>query len=191
MDDPFGGTPQAAYERSGIGAAVGRAGGVMEVISPIKFVDTPIPQGKSIKKWGIYPDLLAADVVINVPIAKHHGLTGLTLGLKNLMGIVENRGALHMSIHQRLADLATVIRPELTIVDAVRILTANGPTGGNLDDVKKLDTIIASADLVAADAYATTLFGRQPSDIPYIQAAFEQGLGQMDLKAIRIEEIAI
>ncbi len=191
MDFPFGGTPQAAYERSGIGQAVGEVGGIMEVMSPIKFAETPIPQGKDIQKWRIYADVLEADVLINVPIAKHHNLAGLTLALKNAMGVIDRRQSLHINLHQRLADLATVIRPRLTVMDAVRILVANGPTGGNLDDVKKLDTVIASTDIVAVDAYSTTLFGKQPSDIGYIKAAAGMGLGQMDLSAIKIEEIAL
>ena len=74
-------------------------------------------------------------------------------------------------------------------MDAIRILTANGPTGGNLDDVKRLDTIIASADVVAADAYATTLFGMKPTDVKYIKLGAEMGLGTMDLGSIKVEEI--
>jgi uncharacterized protein (DUF362 family) len=68
---------------------------------------------------------------------------------------------------------------------------ANGPTGGNLDDVKKLDTVIASPDIVAADSYATTLFGKQPQDISYIPAAAKMGLGSMDLGSLRIEEVVV
>ncbi|GAB4525196.1 MAG: DUF362 domain-containing protein [Anaerolineae bacterium] len=191
MDYPFGGTPQAAYERSGIAQAVGEAGGTMEVMSRVKFVDTEIPQGKDIQRWPIYQDVLEADVLINIPIAKHHNLAGLTLGLKNLMGVIDQRQRLHPNLHQRLADLGTRVRPTLTIVDAIRILVDHGPTGGNLDDVRQMDTIIASADIVAADAYATTLFGKQPSDIGYIERAAAMGLGQMDLQQVKIEEISL
>ncbi len=77
------------------------------------------------------------------------------------------------------------------MVDAVRILVDNGPTGGNLADVKKLDTIIASPDIVAADSYGTTLFGMRPDDLSYIKAAAAMGLGNSDLKAMRIEEINV
>jgi uncharacterized protein (DUF362 family) len=94
-------------------------------------------------------------------------------------------------LDQSIADINTVIRPQLTIVDAVRILMANGPTGGNLADVKRIDTVIASADVVAADAYATTLFNLKPDDIGYIRYGAEMGLGQMDLKAMKIEEIGV
>ena len=188
MDTGFGGSPKKAYTMSGIQEQVEAAGGEMVLMPDFKYSMTDIPQGKDIKKWPVFEDVLTADVVINVPIAKTHGLSRLTLGMKNLMGLVQNRGSLHANLGQRLADLTSLIRPTLTVVDAVRILTANGPTGGNLDDVKKLDTIIASTDIVAADAYATTLFSMQPSDISYIRAGAEMGLGQMDLTSLVIAE---
>jgi uncharacterized protein (DUF362 family) len=125
-----------------------------------------------------------------VPIAKHHSSTRLTLGMKNLMGIIQNRSAIHADLWHRIPDLARLFQPTLTVIDAVRILTAHGPTGGSLDDVKKLDTVIASRDIVAADAYATSLFGIEPGDIPYIPVAAQAGLGRMDLHTLRIEELA-
>ncbi len=190
MDFPFGGTPQSAYAKSGIAEAVEAAGGVMEVMSAMKYRSLEVPQGKSIKKWDVYGDIVDADLVINVPIAKHHNASGLTLGLKNLMGVVRDRDGMHArGLHQAIADVATVVRPQLTIVDAVRILLHNGPTGGNLKDVKKTDTLIASTDVVAADSYATTLFGMTGQDIDYIRIAAELGLGEMDLSKIKIEEI--
>jgi uncharacterized protein (DUF362 family) len=144
IDFPFGGTPDQAYTISGIKEQVTAAGGEMEIPARMKFVKTDIPLGQDIHDWMIYEDILKADVVINVPIAKHHSLARLTLGMKNLMGVVQNRESLHANLGQRLADLASRVRPALTVVDAVRILTANGPTGGNLNDVKKLDTVIVT-----------------------------------------------
>lgn len=192
MDFPFGGTAQASYEKSGIAAAVKAAGGVTEAMSNMKYRDVEIPQGKRLKQWKIYGDILDADVVINVPIAKDHSSARLTLGMKNLMGVVLDRNGMHSrGLHQSIADINTVVRPQLTVVDAIRILTDNGPTGGNLNDVKKLDTVIASADVVAADAFATTLFGLKPGDIDYIRFGAEMGLGKMDLNAIKIEQVAV
>jgi len=191
MDLPFGGTAQMAYERSGIKAAVEAAGGEMELMSPAKYVEVEIPQGQDLKKWHFYGPVLDADVLINVPIAKHHNLARLTLGMKNLMGVILNRPALHSNLGQRLADITSLLRPELTVVDAVRVLTAHGPTGGNLDDVLKLDTVIASHDIVAADAYATTLFGKEPSYLDYVTAGAEMGLGEMELNKLKIEEITL
>jgi uncharacterized protein (DUF362 family) len=191
MDNPFGGTAQSAYKKSGIQDAVEAAGGEMEVMNSNKFLTAEIPGGLDIKEWPFYKDILDADVVIDIPIAKHHGTTGLTLGSKNLLGTILNRGQIHQNIHQRIADLVSRVRPALTLVDAVRILMDNGPTGGNLDDVRQANTVIASADIVAADAYAATLFGKRGSDIGYIQAAANMGLGTLDLDAIKIEEITV
>jgi len=124
-----------------------------------------------------------------VPIAKHHGSTRLTLGGKNLMGVILDRNQMHMNLTQRIADLTSLVRPALTVIDAVRILTNHGPTGGNLEDVQQMDTVIASRDIVAADAYATTLFGLTAADIGYIQASAELGLGTLDLTSINIQEL--
>jgi uncharacterized protein (DUF362 family) len=191
MDYPFGGTAQNAYQTSGIAQAVEAAGGQMELMNSLKYQAVEIPNAQALSKTEIYADILNADVIINVPIAKHHSMATLTLGLKNLMGVVLDRGALHASgLPQSIVDLATVVRPQLTVIDATRILVANGPTGGNLDDVKQMDTIIAGADVVAADAYAATLFGMTGADVAYITMANERSLGAMDLGSIRIEEIS-
>lgn len=191
MDYPFGGTAEEAYEISGIAEQVKAAGGEMVVMSRLKYVPTDIPQAKSLKQSNVYEDALKADVLIDVPIAKDHGLARLTLGMKNLMGLILDRPAIHSDMGQRLADLTSLMRPKLTVVDAVRILTANGPTGGNLDDVKQLNTVIASPDIVAADSYAATLFNMQPEDLSYILAGAQRGLGRSDLKNLRIEEINV
>ncbi|MHB9032696.1 MAG: DUF362 domain-containing protein [Anaerolineae bacterium] len=189
MDSPFSGTAARAYVTSGIEAAVTAAGGEMELMAPMGFIETAIPAGKDIVKWPVYQPILEADLVINVPIAKHHNLARLTLAGKNLMGVIDNRGGIHRNLNQRVADLSSVIRPQLTVIDAVRILMANGPTGGNLDDVKVMNTVIASHDQVACDAYATSLFGLTPDAIGYIQAAANLGLGQADLANLKVEEL--
>lgn len=191
MDNPFSGTAQAAYARSGIEDAVNAAGGKMELMAGPRFIETDIPSGRDITRWKIYQPILEADLVINVPIAKHHSLARLTLAGKNLMGVIDNRGGLHRNLGQRIADIASVVRPQLTVVDAVRILMANGPTGGNLADVKQTNTVIASHDWVAADAYATRLFELRPDDIAYITAAAEMGLGSKDLDDLEIEEFNV
>lgn len=191
MDYPFGGGPEEAYARSGIQEQVVAAGGEMEVMSRLKFVSTEIPQGVDLRQCHIYDQVLNADVVIDVPIAKHHNLARLTLGMKNLMGVIRDRSAMHRNLGQRLADLASRVRPALTVVDAVRILMDHGPTGGNLDDVRQLDTLIVSPDIVAADSYAATLFGLQPKDLAYVQAATAMGLGRSDLEELEIKEITV
>ena len=189
MDQPFAGSPDSAYTRSGIAEAVAAAGGEMEIMNWNKYANADIPDGIDIKQWSFYKPILDADVVIDVPIAKHHGLTGLTLAGKNLLGTINKPSGIHKNHAQRIADLVSRVKPTLTVIDAVRILMRNGPTGGNLDDVKLMNTVIASHDLIAADAYAATLFGLTGADIGYIAAGAKMGLGIMDLKAIKIEEM--
>ncbi len=191
MDSPFGGGPQSAYAKSGIADAVAAAGGEMEAMVPAKFQATDIPEGRDITNWPVYREVLTADVLIDVPIAKHHSLARLTLAGKNLMGVISTRSGIHANLGQRIADLVTLIRPTLTVVDAVRTLMAHGPTGGNLDDVRLTNTVIASHDIVAADAYAATLFDLTGYVIAYVKAAAEMGLGTLDLDSITIEEIAL
>jgi uncharacterized protein (DUF362 family) len=189
LDYPFGGTAEQAYNVSGIQAEVIKAGGKMVVMSNLKYVDTAIPQGQDLKSCRIYDDVLKADVLINVPIAKHHQLARLTLAMKNMMGVIYNRPMMHVNLGQRLADLNSRVRSSLVIVDAVRMLMNHGPSGGNLSDVKKADTIIASPDIIAADSYAATLFGLQPNDLSYIKKGAKMGLGVKNLDQLKIEEI--
>jgi uncharacterized protein (DUF362 family) len=180
------------YENSGIKPTLDsmKSGQVScDFVDMKRFVPVNIDKGKSIKKWGLYKDAIDADCYINVPVAKNHALAILTMGLKNVMGVMGgNRGEIHRKLGDSIADLNTVIRPKLTIIDATRILLKNGPQGGDLKDVRVLDTVIASSDTVAADAYATTLFNIKPEEIPSTVAAHELGLGQMNLSKVNIIE---
>jgi uncharacterized protein (DUF362 family) len=191
MDMPFGGTPSSAYAISGIEEAVKAAGGEMEIMSPVKFAQFDIPAGKDLKSWDIYRDVLETDVLIDVPIAKHHSLARLSMASKNLLGVVGNPNQIHQNLAQRIADLVSVIRPTLTVVDAYRILMDHGPTGGSLNDVKQTNTIIASHDIVAADSYGATLFGLTGAEIPYVKKSAEMGLGTMDLSGVKVEEVNV
>lgn len=183
------------YVNSGIQEAVEDLGDKrvrLEHIDKRKFIPIDIKNGKSLTRWKIYEDALKADVYINVPVAKHHGLSRLTLGLKNSMGVIGGRrGSLHFDLGQKLADLATVVQPTFTVIDATRMLLRNGPQGGNVDDVLVADTVIASVDPVAADAYATTLFGLSPEDIDSTVAAYKMGLGEMDLDKMLIHKVEV
>jgi uncharacterized protein (DUF362 family) len=172
---------------SGIEAALkGMKGVELKHIEDERFRKAPL-KGRTLREWDLYDEAVSADVFINVPIAKHHGLTGLTLGLKNIMGVMGgNRGNVHRNIDTALADVNAVLKSRLTIIDATRILTANGPQGGNPRDVKVLNKVIASSDIVAADAFATTLFGLRPEDISTTVAAYRRGLGEMNLNRMRL-----
>jgi len=189
MDSPFGGTADQAYEYTGIGEQVKSAGGEMVVMKDMQFQEHEIPGAVNLKKVSINDLIYKADVIINVPIAKDHSLAYLTIGMKNMMGAIKHRERLHSYMAESLTDLNTILKPQLTIIDAVRILMANGPTGGNLDDVKQTNTVIASPDIVAADSFAAGLFGVKPSELGYLVEASKRGIGRMDLENLKIQEI--
>ena len=178
------------YTQSGIRAAVESIKSdriSLEYVNRHGFQELEIRGGKAFERWEFYMPAIEADRLINVPIAKHHSISRLTLGMKNLMGVIGgNRGRLHHNIAEALTDIATVIHADLTVIDATRILIANGPQGGRTEDVQVKNTLIASPDMVAADAYATTLFGLKPEDISTVVAAAKRGLGVMDLKRMRM-----
>ena len=148
-----------------------------------------MPNSVFLTQAQIYGDILNADVLINVPIAKNHSEALLTLSMKNLMGVVVDRGIFHQDFANALPDLSFQVKSHLVVVDAVRILTNNGPQGGALGDVKKLDTVIATTDVVAADAYASTLFGYKPDYLKYVRVAAQRGLGTADLSSITIANV--
>jgi len=182
---------RVTYEMSGIAKAAEAQGARMVYVSPQDFVPVEVQKGKilSAHEVRVLKQVLDADVFINVPIAKTHSGARLTLGMKNLMGIVQDRGAWHRSgdLHQCIDDFVTAVKPHLTIVDAIRILASGGPKGPGR--VERKDTIIASTDIVAADAYATTLFGMKPEDVPHIIKAEELGVGVADLKKVKIVKV--
>jgi uncharacterized protein (DUF362 family) len=177
------------YTQSGISEAAKNAGADVSYIDSRRFKDRTI-NGLVLKKWPLYEDIFSADKIINVPIAKHHSTSKLTLAMKNWMGIMGgSRGQIHQRIDESLVDLSHAVNPALTVLDAVRILTRNGPQGGNLADVKKLDTIIASADQVAVDSYGATLFGMKGRDLGYVRIAASKGFGVMDISKMRIKKV--
>ncbi len=183
--------PRRCYVQSGIAPAAGALGADVEFVDDRKFRDMDI-RGEALKTWPLYTEVFEADKVINVPIAKHHGSAKLTMSMKNWMGIMGGqRRQIHQKLDESLVDLSTKIKPTLAILDAVRILTANGPQGGSLADVKKLDTVIAGVDQVAIDAYGATLFGMKGSDLGYVRIGHERGLGQMDLNKVKIRKITV
>lgn len=164
----------------------------LDYVDERKFVTVAIKGATALDQWSFYKDALEADAYINVPVAKHHGLSRLSLGLKNTMGVIGGgRGRLHYRLGEKLADLNRVIQPAVTVVDASRVLVRNGPQGGSLADVRQLDTILGSADPVAADAFATTLFDLKPEEIDSTVYAYKAGLGQMNLDQCKIREIVV
>lgn len=178
------------YQNSGIASALRGMKGV-EVKHPEEERYKKVAlNGTALKEWELYGEAIAADVFINVPVLKHHGLSKLTIGMKNIMGIMGgNRGAIHKNVAVSLADINAVFKTHLTVVDATRILTAHGPQGGDIKDVKVLNKVLASTDIVAVDAYATTLFGLKPDEIAVTVAAYKRGLGEMRIDRMKILKV--
>jgi uncharacterized protein (DUF362 family) len=181
--------PRRCYIQSGIAPAAKVLGADVDYMDERKFKDMDI-NGLALKSWPLYTELFEADKVINIPIAKHHGSAKLTLSMKNWMGVMGGaRRQIHQKLDESLVDLSMKIKPTLTVLDAVRILTANGPQGGSLADVRKLDTVVVGLDPVAMDSYGATLFGMNGSELGYVALAHKHGLGQMDLRKLQIRKI--
>lgn len=181
--------PRRCYVQSGIMEAAKKLGAEVLYVDERKFKEMTI-NGEAIKTWPLYTEVFEADKVINIPVAKHHSLAKLTMAMKNWMGIMGgSRRQIHQRLDESLADLSMVIKPTLTILDATRILIRNGPQGGNPEDVKILNTVIAGIDQVAVDSYGATLFGMKGEDLGYVRIASQRGLGKMDLSKINIRMI--
>jgi uncharacterized protein (DUF362 family) len=147
-------------------------------------------RGSRLDVWPVFVPLVEADRVINLPVAKHHSLSVLTLGMKNWIGGVDgSRWLLHQDIHQSIVDLAQFFKPTLTLIDAIRVMTQNGPSGGSTADVVKKNTLILSDDPVAADANATLLFGLRPDQIGYIRLGQKWGLGTYDFQKLELSKV--
>ncbi len=199
MDNTCSANPATSYENSGIAAAARQAGARVVYMNHGSFYDFAIPGGKVLKSWTFYEDMIYSnkvDVLINVPIAKHHGTSRLSMGLKNVFGMIGgDRGSLHTNIHPKIADLNSFLKVDLTVLDAFRTLKNHGPTGGRLDDVdnstERARRIVAGIDPVAVDAYGATLFGIPPNEVGYIRESHKQKLGEIDFQLKGIEEITL
>ncbi len=182
--------PRRCYVKSGIQGAVEGLGSSrvrIEHMDRRAYQEVAIREGRELRSWEFYRPAIEADCFINIPVAKDHSLTTLTLGMKNIMGVIGgNRGRLHRRIGDAVTDINLIVQSDLTLVDASRILLRNGPQGGNVRDVEWRNTLIASSDIVAADSVAATLFGYRPEDIPTVVAGAKRGLGTMDLKRIQM-----
>lgn len=171
------------YKRSGIEDAAKEAGAKVLHLRPNRAVETELG-GKVLKTWPVFREILAADVLINAPIAKHHGLSKMTLGMKNWYGAVGGkRGQLHQDIPRTSVDLAAFFKPQLTVLDATRLLMRNGPQGGNLADVASPRAVMAGVDPVAIDTYGGSLLDLTPEDLPHIAYAEQRGLGSREWQA--------
>ena len=149
-------------------------------------------QGNRLDIWPVFVPLVEADKVINLPVAKHHSLSVLTLGMKNWIGAVGGRrNKLHQDIHMTIVDLAQFFNPTVTLIDGIRIMTRNGPSGGSTSDVVQKNTLILSNDPVAADARAARLFDRKPEQIGFIKLGQKWGLGTYDFQKLVRKKVTL
>jgi len=178
--------PVRCFQRSGIADAAKRVGAEVILPDPARFKDVDL-QGSVLRNWPVFDAFLNVDKIINIPIAKHHSLTGTTLGMKNWYGILGgSRHQLHQKIHESLVDLADFVRPTLTMIDCYRVLIRNGPTGGNLEDVLLKKTLVAGTDPVALDTYvAKAYWNLDIASLPYLRMAANRGLGTYEFEKIR------
>jgi uncharacterized protein (DUF362 family) len=181
------------YSTSGIEKFAKDAGAtIVPGNSESYYQNVDIPKGKRLKEASVHELILESDVFINVPILKSHGGAGLTISMKNLMGVVWDRRYWHRNdLHQCIADYSTFRKPDLNIIDAYAVMKKNGPRGVSEADVVSLKSQIISTDIVAADAAAAKLFGKEPSEIDYIKIADEMKLGSMDLSKLNINRIIL
>jgi uncharacterized protein (DUF362 family) len=148
--------------------------------------------GNRMDVWPVYLPLVEADKVINLPVAKDHILSSLTLGMKNWFGAIGGRrGMLHRDIHPNIVDLAQFFKPTITLIDATRIMTGRGPSGGSISDVVTKNTLILSDDPVAADAKAALLFDKKPENIGHIKLAKKWGLGTHDFTKLLQKQVSV
>ncbi len=184
--------PRRAFQGSGIGPAARAAGAEIVLPEARLFRDVDL-RGQVLNVWPVLEPFLTADKMINLPIAKHHSLTGATLGMKNWYGILGGpRQRLHQRIHESLVDLADFMRPTLTLLDAYRVLLRNGPSGGNTADVALEKTVIAGTDPVALDAYAAQAWWNLDwHTLRYLKLAADRRLGTLDYAALRTRFVTL
>ena len=180
---------ERCFARSGISEAAGAAGARV-IIPERRGFKRVLVDGNFLRSAQVYWAFLEADRVINVPIVKQHSAAGGTMAMKNWYGVL---GGLQVQLHQRLdesiVDLAAMMRPTLTVLDATRVLRSNGPSGGSLDDVERRDTVAVGVDEVALDSFGATLLGLDPAELGFLQLAERRGLGRIDFRSLRLEEI--
>ncbi len=181
--------PHRCFQRSGIWKRAHALGADVVLPAEHRFRTMRL-KGEVLDEWPVFTTLVEADKVINVPVAKHHNLAKFTAAMKNWYGVLGGRrNRLHQSIDMSIADLATFMRPTLTVIDATRVLIRNGPQGGNIDDTRIMNTVLASVDQVAADAYACTLIGQKAENLPYLAMAEERGIGTTKLDTLIVREV--
>ncbi len=179
------------YKHSGIKEAASRAGAWVAPGNHEKYYqEVSIPNAKILKKTKVHELILESDVYINVPVLKHHSYTLLTLAMKNQMGVVWDRMAYHNTdLHRCISDFCHFKKPDLNIMDAYRVTIRNGPQRARGNDLKLMKTLFISTDIVAIDAAASKLFGKEPRMIRHINYGNEDEIGNMHLEELNRKKI--
>lgn len=183
----------SCYKNSGIEKAVKDAGGkIVPANTESYYHDVEFKGGKRLKSAKVHECILESDVFINVPILKNHQGSQLSIAMKNLMGIVWDRGYWHRNdLHQCIADCGFYRKPDLNIIDAYNVMKQNGPRGVSVNDVVTMKSLLVSKDIVSADAAAAKLFGIDPEKIGFLKNASELKLGEINLDKLSINKIFI
>ncbi len=182
-----------SYRNSGIEKAAKDAGAkVVPGNSESNYQHVEIDNSGVLKEAKVHELILDADVFINIPILKHHESAKLTISMKNLMGIVWDRGFWHKNgLHDAIAEFPLWRKPDLNIVDAYQVMKRNGPRGVSVEDVVKMKYQLISTDIVAVDAASAKVFGMEPADVNYIKKAYDLNVGNMNLDELKIKRIAV
>jgi uncharacterized protein (DUF362 family) len=181
-----------SYKASGIAAVAKELGAEVIFLDKTRFKDTDI-KGERVKSIPIFPGILECDVVINVPVVKHHRLAEMTACMKNYMGVIEKRQTFHQGFGACLSDISRFMQPraKLIVVDALRVLKANGPLGGRLEDVDVKTTVAAGVDIVALDSLSAELMGKKGKDVKTVEAGEKAGLGTIDYRSLALRELSV
>ncbi len=148
--------------------------------------------GKALADALVHQAVLEADVLISAPVLKHHGGTGMTAGIKNFMGAVWDRRMYHRNnLSQCIADFLLVRKPDLTVLDAYRVVTGNGPRARSAANVQLAKMQVISTDVVAADASGARILGRRPEDYEHVRLAHAMGFGEIDPARLAARRITL
>lgn len=192
---PTSGNARNCYQLSGIENAARAARGIVVPVDDFSYREVRIPGGRTLKTADVPSLVSESDVFINVPVLKHHSSAHLSIAMKNLMGIVKNRLEYHLAgLDQCIADFCLYRKPDLNVVDAYRVLMSHGPSGPSdprSANVRIKKTLLLSRDIVAVDAAATRIFGKDPEDIRYIKIAHDLKIGNMNLNELKIVTYAM
>jgi uncharacterized protein (DUF362 family) len=190
--------PQNAWDAAGLTQVIASGNATLKIADrkdESQFDPVPVPRGRTLKEARLMKSFLDYDVFINTPITKDHLGNKFTGTLKNLMGI--NSPACNRTFHQEnwatdagaiahleqcIADLNTVVTPDLCVVDATEFIITNGPFGPG--KLHRPQQVVAGTDRVAIDAYCCTLWDLKPEEIQSINKAAAHGLGQLDPQGV-------